>query len=101
MSFGLQLLTPSLNFPPCMRSSDASPSKWPTHPAQLKFSCADEKFLIKVQSFLGSITNRCSVNDFTLQVFPIVHYFGVVLNSLIRLISARGKRKLDFGANDC
>lgn len=51
MFFGLQLLTPSLNFPPCMRLSDASPSKWPTHPAQLKFSCADEKFIIKVQSF--------------------------------------------------
>ena len=28
---------------------DASFLKWPTSPAQLKFSCAHEKFLIKVQ----------------------------------------------------
>ena len=33
--------------------------------------------------------------------FQLCTILEVVLNYLIRLISARGKRKLDFRANDC
>ena len=58
-----------------------------------------------VRAFLGSITSRCSGNDFTLQIFSIVHYFGVVLNSLISVDFCQGKWKLDFRTinviNDC